>query len=72
MGKTILFDYSVGGPLLPQVVRAESCCQKTRQPAGRGRDASRTQCAREADGSICYNPPLSYIRLVSTTSHYKQ
>ena len=28
-GKTILFDYSGRNPLLPQVVRAESCCQKT-------------------------------------------
>ena len=39
MGKTILFDYSVGDPLLPQVVRAESCCQKTRPSVGHGGEA---------------------------------
>ena len=47
-----------------------------------GRDASRAryqpgkmpagQCAREADESICYNPPLSYVRLAAASSQYKQ
>ena len=48
IGKTILFDYSYGDPLLLQVARSASCFQMPRPPAGHDEEA---QQGRQQEGS---------------------
>ena len=66
-GKTILFDYSSGDPLLHPAERAARRFQMPRLSAGHGGEARqglrRRQRAREADGSICYNSGYPSSRL---------